>query len=132
MLLSTVAGSTLTSSRSGTSGAEGLAVERTRRASNSSGVVRLARGSCSNMIHVFLVARNVQQVHRLPAHRDRKVSEMVSALMPLSAAFSLSMMKRALVWSASIYQSVSTTPLVLWKMSITLLARARRLSSFGP
>ena len=62
----------------------------------------------------------------------RKVSEMVSALMPFSAAFSLSTTKRALGWSASIYQSVSTTPLVLWKISMTFRASARRLSSLGP
>ena len=52
--------------------------------------------------------------------------------MPLSAAFSLSTTNRTLGWSASMYQSVSTTPVVLWKISITFCARAWRLSSFGP
>ena len=37
--------------------------------------------------------------------------------MPCSAAFSLSMTKRAFGWSASIYQSMSTTPGVFLKMS---------------
>ena len=62
----------------------------------------------------------------------RRVLEIVSALMPAKAAFSLSMTKRVLGWSASTYQSMSTTPGVDSKMDLTCLAKANRASSVGP
>ena len=67
-----------------------------------------------------------------PPTAIRKVSEIVSALMPCSAAFSLSMTNRAFGWSASIYQSVSTTPGVLLKMSMHLLCQREAALLVGP
>ncbi len=67
-----------------------------------------------------------------PPTAMRKVCEMVSALTPWSAAFSLSMTKRAFGWSASRYQSTSTTPGVLLKMSRTCRAVEWRVASSGP
>ena len=44
--------------------------ERTRSASNSSGVVRADRGSSQHDVHVLLFARQVQQIDRLAADGD--------------------------------------------------------------
>ena len=131
--------STVTNSRNGTSG-DALAVEpgsgsalaspeRTRNASSSSGLVRLASGSCRTMFTSSFSRGTWSKSTDSPPTAIRSVSEMVSALMPWRAAFSLSMTKRTFGWSASIYQSVSTTPGVLWKISMTFCASASRLYS---
>jgi hypothetical protein len=60
------------------------------------------------------------------------VREMVSALIPLSAAFSLSTTNRAFGWSASTYQSTSTTPVVSANIFFTSAANFNRDASSGP
>ncbi len=80
MLLSVMVCSTVTSSRNGTSGAAVVAEpgsgsalaspERTRSASNSSGLLRLGQRQLQDDVHVLLLARDVQQIHRLAADGD--------------------------------------------------------------
>jgi hypothetical protein len=97
-------------------GAEGFVLERTRNPSRSSAVDRFARGNCTRISTSSLSRGMWSRSTRSPPTATRRVWVMVSALMPWRAAFSLSITKRALGWSASMYQSVSTTPLVLWNV----------------
>ena len=141
MLFSIVVCSTCTSSRNGMSGAVPVAPgsgsafaspERTRSASNSSGVVRAERGSSSMIFTSSFSRGRWSRSTDSPPTAMRSVCEIVSALMPCSAAFSLSMTKRAFGWSASIYQSTSTTPGVLLKMSRTLRGERVAVVFVGP
>ena len=96
---------------------------------------RRARGSAAVRSMMFTSSFSRGRCSRStdsPPTAMRSVCEIVSALMPCSAAFSLSMTKRAFGWSASTYQSMSTTPGVLLKMSRTLRASAWRSASVGP
>jgi hypothetical protein len=79
MLLSAMVCSIRTNSRSGTSGTpsrrarlrQALASpERTRKASNSSGVVRAERGSSSTISTSSFLAGHMHEVHRHSAHGD--------------------------------------------------------------
>jgi len=90
MLLSTTPCSILTKSRRATSGARWDEVERTRRPSRASGLKRLASRQLKHDLHILLVRRHMEDTTVRPPTAICTVSEIVSALMPCKAAFSLS------------------------------------------